>query len=171
MPDSIFDFDGSSSKQAGIWSSLSPLVKMNAKDTQDVPDEPSILEVDIKSQGKLSSQNKRTTEQQDLLSINTSIVKSKHMMTAEQLKLSVKQLLLRVDNMVNMLESHKYASSFVHFIDKDRLSVHKMGQIYHRCFTRDDEPLVLIDKNKFQFFKVLGDKKFIRLKLSLPDSS
>ena len=45
----------------------------------------------------------------------------------------------------------EYVAPFVHLMDKDKYSVHKMGTIYHRY--NDVEPLVLFDKFKsFQAF-------------------
>ena len=59
-----------------------------------------------------------------------------------------------------------YQCSFAHFMDKDKFSVHRMGQIYYRY--NSSIPLVLFDKyNKFQAFQIgEGTKKFNKLPVS-----
>jgi hypothetical protein len=71
----------------------------------------------------------------------------------------------KADYFIKTVNPKECVSSFVHFIDKDRLSIHKMGQIYHRSFLQEDEAIALFNKNRFQCFKSIKGNKFEKIRL------
>ena len=66
----------------------------------------------------------------------------------------------------------KYLSSFVHFIEKDKLAVHKIGQIYNRGTLVSNEPLVLFNKRDFECYMVSAQEnnKFYQMKMKVGGS-
>ena len=58
----------------------------------------------------------------------------------------------------NIFKYDTYVPPLIHFIQKDKFSVHKMGQVFERY--NQVEPLVLFDKSKnFKCFQKECDKR------------
>jgi hypothetical protein len=81
-----------------------------------------------------------------------------------ELRLQVLSLKRKVDNH-KIFYTDEYAPPFMHFIEKDKKIVQKMGKIYTRY--NQDKPLVLFDKVKqFKCYQLDSEKKqFIKTQI------